>query len=652
MSIPRTTNKFKNGDGTEETYVGCLFDNDTLFITHDQPAADTVPNGYISYYMDQQMDASLLPFYFNLDKAISFDQWLIKGTGKSYIQIMDFLSGILSTAITNQAHDTTWFSTDFTELSSKDQGKFGENNVFQIPFVEVWIGRNTLHMPDPRDRVLDLAWYCGTCRSTWNDQTHLWNCEFGRRRMSTASYGTVGSISFDNFENMMNGMKNFKYCVGPTMGRTLVGASWQWTILNLRDTWLYCYCSGVAAYYNVYNMHHVLGTLNYWDSTDWDDGSGGTVEPTDPDETPDPYIPVPPGPTPPGPVDPTDPVDPVPEPNYPPIDGSAVGIYKIFMPSTQQLQSLAAKLWDPTVWDAIKQMFTNPMEALMGLAIVPVTPSVTSSPENIYLGRYNTQVAAPRVISEYVTVDCGSITIPKFYGSYLDHDPYTQYHLYLPYVGEIDINADEITGKAVSIKYHCNVVTGDCVAFVIIAGRVCYASMGNIIRQLPLSQTDFTSVIQTAVSAASTMLQTVQNATGGVQKAAAGIATGDVSDALSGTYQASTAALNGVANTVSNVTYTKMRYKHAGKLGQGAAQLSVQKPFITVVRPNLSLPEGIDGARSSAQKRYTGYPTNIIDNLSNFHGFTIVEEAQLNMLGATDAEIAEATAILKGGVYL
>ncbi len=116
--------------------------------------------------------------------------------------------------------------------------------------------------------------------------------------------------------------------------------------------------------------------------------------------------------------------------------------------------------------------------------------------------------------------------------------------------------------------------------------------------------------------------------------------------------QASTAAVNGVASTLNNVASMKLGYKHAGKIGQGAAQLSVQKPFFTVSRPNLSLPEGIDGARNSSQKRYTGYPANYIDELRNFHGFTIVEECQLNMLGATDVEIAEAAEILKGGAYL
>lgn len=645
MSIPRTTNSFLKSDGTEVGYVGCLFDNEALFITHDYPAAESSQHETISIGMDQQIDALSIPFYFNLEKSVSFKTWLMGSVSGSFDEFIDPLRGALVDAAMNGRSHYNISALNFPDMCNKEQGQFGEDDVFQYLYLNGYIGENRLN---EQDKFIEMTIEVWTARGRWDETNQTWTMPFGNRRIAFG-YTNGGAPLFTGALNMLAQMSHFKFCVGPTMGRTLVGQEWQWSILNLDDTWIYGYASGVPVYFNVYGMTKVIGTLNYWNSRNW--SRQGDIDPTDPWEEPDPYDPVDPPPNPPGPVDPVDPVDPVPDPDYPPIDGTSVGLYKVYKPSSSQLRSIAEKLWDPTVWNAIKQMFTNPMDSIFGLAIVPVEPHVSGS-EDVYLGRYNTQVKAPRVSSEYVTVDCGSVFISKFYGSYLDHDPYTKYTLYLPYIGELDINADEITGKTVSVKYHCNVVTGDTVAVVLINNRACYTAMGNIIRQLPLSQVDFSSVIQTAVSAAATVLTSATSISSGIASEGLAIASGNVSAAIGGQSRINNAAAQGVASTLNNVASTKLGYKHAGKIGQGAAQMSVQKPFFTVSRPNLLLPEGVDGARNSSQKRYTGYPANYIDELRNFHGLTVVEECQLNMLGATDAEIAEATEILRGGVIL
>ena len=591
------------------------------------------------------------PFY-DGSKVFSISEYITKGISSNVTGIVNTLHSWLMSEVQANHSNVSKRSCEDSTLSSKQQcmiksaGGSAAGAPCMIPSIEVNLGSNTYIPGQIHDHQFSCRFALYLRTGTWSDANNCWYAP-GQQLVRFFDFsGTNTSVLESNLIDFINSILKLSYSMGPTPELVQDG-----DVFRINQT--------LAQYdrHFIWVRNESLFPYGFFViDTDFANFGGGwngsgDVDPTDPWEQPDPYDPIPPGPVPPGPVDPVDPVDPVPEPDYPPIDGASIGIYKVYKPDNSQLRSIAAKLWDPTAWEAIKQMFTNPMDALLGLAIVPVAPLVTS-PEDVYLGRYNTRVSVPRVSSDYVTIDCGSVAIKKFYGSYLDHDPYTKYTLYLPYIGELDINADEITGKTVHIKYHCNVVTGDCVAIVMIDSRVCYTAMGNIIRQLPLSQTDFSSIIQTAVSAAATMLQTAQSYSNGVQNAAAGVAAEKPSQVAHGTMQASTAAINGVASTLNNVASMKLGYKHAGKIGQGAAQLSVQKPFFTVSRPNLSLPEGIDGARNSSQKRYTGYPANYIDELRNFHGFTIVEECQLNMLGATDVEIAEAAEILKGGAYL
>lgn len=663
MALPGYYYKFKRPDGTEFTYTGAVFEQGVAFSqvsVANCSFGDRADNGEFEYTIysggsSQTYNAEPydLRYYFGSEQFSLIKE--IAKSGKTLSQIMNYFVD-LATSEDNDNWKTANSAT-IPELTSKDTGFLlaaSGTSYYQIPNVRcsyrsynktVTVAGVTITV-----RIRSFVFYLECNWGTWDSTNQKWNnvASSGQPALWMNLYDHNTAATQEAITSFCTVADKISLAIGA--GSSISSNKFVSYNKNMSSYYFYGRNIDEFAVRNLMWRNDItMGSSGKLGSNNWFDGS--EVEPEDPWEEPDPYEPVPPGPTPPGPVVPTDPVDPVPEPDYPPLDGTACGIYKVYKPTAGQLQDIASKLWDPNAWDAIKQMFTNPMDAIFGLAIVPVEP-ITSGSEDVYLGRYNTHVSCLRVSREYVTVDCGSVFINKFYGSYLDHDPYTKFTLYLPYIGELDINADEIMGKTVSVKYHCNVVTGDTVAIVLINNRSCYTAMGNIIRQLPLSQVDFSSVIQTAVSAAATVLTSANSVQSGIASAMIGAATENTGMVLGGVNRASNAASSGIANTLNQVASTKLAYKHAGKIGQGAAQMSVQKPFFTVERPNISLPEGVDQASSSSQKRYTGYPANSVDELRNFHGFTIVEECQLNMLGATDAEIAEATSILKGGVIL
>ena len=57
--------------------------------------------------------------------------------------------------------------------------------------------------------------------------------------------------------------------------------------------------------------------------------------------------------------------------------------------------------------------------------------------------------------------------------SYLDFLPYTKTQLYLPYIGIVDVSTDDIMDKSMAIKYHVDILTGGCIAYIIIGGIIC-----------------------------------------------------------------------------------------------------------------------------------------------------------------------------------
>lgn len=335
-------------------------------------------------------------------------------------------------------------------------------------------------------------------------------------------------------------------------------------------------------------------------------------------------------------------------PGIPTLSGSGVGLFTIFNPNTGQLAELGKKLWNPTALQAIKQYFSSPMETILGLGIIPVQPRQGSA-KNILLGVYDTEISCTTVSSDYVIKDCGSISINRYYGSYLDYDPYTRISLYLPYIGEIQIDPDEVMQSVLGVQYYVNVVTGDCVAIVTSDGSIVYTAAGNCIRQLPIGQADYSNIINTAVSAVSTIATAVAGGTAAssVGNAVAGAAKTEAGKKVAEARASSQLVQEGVGagtSLINQVMQSKMRYNHAGSIGVGSGQLSYQKPYLTIERPNLDLADNY--------KSFVGYPCNKTMQLSHCSGFTQIESCKLSVSGATDGELTEILAFLTEGVII
>lgn len=309
----------------------------------------------------------------------------------------------------------------------------------------------------------------------------------------------------------------------------------------------------------------------------------------------------------------------VPFPSVPGIGALDTGFVKLYAPSLSELQALASYLWSGAFdINSFRRIFSDPMDAIMGLSILPFAVSAgTSGP--VTIGNQVTTVSMPPVTSQYKEIDCGSLTIHKDVGSYLDYDPYTKFEIYLPYIGLHRISADDVMGKTITLKYVIDVLTGSCIAMLRVDGTVLYSWSGSCSQQIPITSASWSNVFSGAISVAAT--------------GAAMLAGGGSFAPLVVANMASTA-----------INSQKPEIRKSGTLSAMSGMMGVQVPYMIETRPRRAIPAG--------QNDIIGYPSYITSKLGDLTGYTSVDEIHLEGIPATSDELAEIEQMLKEGVIL
>ena len=324
-----------------------------------------------------------------------------------------------------------------------------------------------------------------------------------------------------------------------------------------------------------------------------------------------------------------DEVDPTQVPDLPTVSAASTGFITIYNPSNANLAALGQYLWSSAFdLDTFKKMYSDPMECIISLGIVPCLPNSGGS-RNIYFGNIDTGINCTFLASQYAKVDCGSVNITKYVGSFMDYSPYVKVNLFLPYIGFIHLGTDDIMGGSINVTYHVDVLSGDCIAFITHSSKgVLYSYTGNCLTNVPVTAANYASSLRNYYEAVMGIIPSTAN--GAMSGGAAGAASGAISGALS-------AASNIVLNT-------KPDFQRSGSLGGSSGIMGVQKPFIIIERPNISVPNKV--------QHYMGQTSNMTAGLGGLSGMTIVEAVHLEGIPCTTSELAEIESILKSGVIL
>lgn len=376
--------------------------------------------------------------------------------------------------------------------------------------------------------------------------------------------------------------------------------------------------------------------------------------------------------------------DPIPMSSLPTLSSANTGFTRIYNPTLSQVQDLANYLWTDesviqTIWNHIKQFFENPMDAIIGFNLVPVVVP-NGGTESFKLMYIDTGVNMIVAANQFVDVDCGTLELKGYYGSALDYSPYTKVSCYLPYIGNVSLNVDEVMNCTLQVKYRVDICSGSCVAYILVNGNAIYQYSGHCAIPIPLSSADFSSYVNSAISVGklagaamiagagalaateavdasqqTNQIVTTTKTTATSRNPSTGrqvtdwtkttVETRDAPEDQSST-QASFAGLTpqNIANTVGQIMSSKPYIEHSGSFSGNSGYLGVRRPYLIIERPNMCMPANFQALN--------GFPSMITLVLGECSGFTRIQQVQLTGMTATNPEQAEILQLLKSGVIL
>lgn len=310
--------------------------------------------------------------------------------------------------------------------------------------------------------------------------------------------------------------------------------------------------------------------------------------------------------------------DDIPEPELPPLSVTDTGFVTLYNPSTAQLRNLANYMWSPAFsLEAFKKMFADPMDCILSLKILPCEIGVSGA-RNVAIGNVSTGVTLTVASSQFVRVDCGSVRLRRNTYSYLDWSPYTKVSIYLPFLGERQLDTNEVMDKTLQVVYHIDILTGDGVAYVLVDNNVMYQYDCHCAVDIPVSGQNTTS----------TMLGRLSLISQGTMAVASG----------------GTSMIGALSSGASTVAGMKPQIQHSGNLSASSGLLSCHYPFLIVSRPKICAPAN--------QNKYTGYPLFETMRLANVHGYTKIYECHVENIPCTEEEKNMIKSILKEGIIL
>lgn len=331
-------------------------------------------------------------------------------------------------------------------------------------------------------------------------------------------------------------------------------------------------------------------------------------------------------------------------PVLPSKDVASSGLCGVYHLSDTNLQSLTNWLWSTNFFDSIIKNFSSPMENIVSLGLVPYS-SFISTTTNITIGNVVSDITAPKLSRTMYELDCGTISVEVPYESFGSFEPFSNYSLYLPYIGVVDLPSDDIAVRRINgvreygqinVVYHFDVFSGACVAYV----RTCTNHnwnvlaqySGNLLTSTPISQTNFLQVYQTLISTRANLSSMGANA---------------VSTFMSGNISGVGSLANQAADTVNNAIGIRPSYARTGTLSNVHGQLAIRKPYLIKTTARIM--------STDIQRDTMGYISNIPVTIGQQNGFI---QCNINNIklggfpGATDRELDEIKSLLAMGIFI
>lgn len=300
-----------------------------------------------------------------------------------------------------------------------------------------------------------------------------------------------------------------------------------------------------------------------------------------------------------------------------PPSGSASALWAVYHPTQGQINSFGGWLWSTNFVDQLLKVFQNPMDAIISLHKVFISP-VDAGTTTIHAGYLDSNVSSAYVTQQYVSVDCGSINCSEYFGNVFDYIG-TSISLYLPFIGIVPLNVDDVMRSTLHVVYICDIFTGALLAQVEVTRDastvVMYQYGGDGSVQYPISGArsgGFLTGIAATIGAAASVV------TGGAALPALGAALG-----------------GGVMSAQKSV-------QHSGGFSGNSGAMGCKKPYLIIERPQTKVAQNMVALN--------GYPTNYSCKISDCSGHVVVSSVHVHGINATDTELEMISDLLQVGI--
>ena len=284
-----------------------------------------------------------------------------------------------------------------------------------------------------------------------------------------------------------------------------------------------------------------------------------------------------------------------------------------------KLVSLGNFFWSSTFKDNIMALCNYPLENVIALKAMPIVLSGTE--KEIKIGNVSSGITADKVSgADNYEVTVGTIFIPEYFQNFIDYSS-VNLQIYLPFIGYKELDNLLCMNRWLRVRYVFDVIMGTCMACLDVKDingtymqYQCY--QGNCGIDIAITSTNRASIENGYINAG---LDTVSD-----------ILRGDVGGAVKDVFNASTQDFHSQSNGAGNPSLMN-------RLSNAC--------YVIVRRPKkYDLP-------SNYGHTY-GYPYFKKKTLSSLTGFTVCENFDCAIAGATDVERSEIKQLLENGVYI
>ena len=330
------------------------------------------------------------------------------------------------------------------------------------------------------------------------------------------------------------------------------------------------------------------------------------------------------------------------------------GMVHAYAPESQDLYDFSSWLWTDDFIDNIeKLMGDDPINGVIALLRFPfsLVPWRSKNKTTITVGNVSTLDVEMYILEEsMIEINAGTVSLEEIYGDFRDYSPYTKMRMYIPFVGFIDLDPNEVFSPLkwtkhttdLTLYYEVNLFTGEGVARIYMTRRPQpnesrTDAPTNFKGEILIGQYACTMGFSIPVSGAD-YRNFYKNLMTGITSIVSGIGTASMSNL-------STADLGGGVNSVINMATTGHSFTKAGSTTSGTALLNEFIPFIEILSPKQTM--DMDGYRRLAGEAVSKYV-----QVQSISGYTEFETIEIANFSGTDEEANLLREVCRNGIII